>query len=143
MVTDEQDEQGLGASATPTGLSPSVKPASSLDGFATSIPDAEVSDRDCVSDGYEAWERGEPFDKFQYERWQEGWFVGFHGAEWKALAAAMGAHCSGFSGDYAATFIWPSGFTAEIAGDLNQHLRAVHASAWRLVDDPDEGGDAQ
>ena len=30
----------LGASATPTGLSPTVEPASSLDGSATSIPSA-------------------------------------------------------------------------------------------------------
>lgn len=89
----------------------------------------DPNDWECVQQGYAAWEAGEPFDKFQYEKWQEGWFVGFHGAQWKRLADACGARCSGFSYDNSATFVWPRGDTTEVHGSLLAHLRGVHKNA--------------
>lgn len=84
---------------------------------------------DKLQAGYAAHEKGKPFDELQSTEWQDGWKTASDFAEWKRIAASLGAEISGFDDDRAATLVFPNGETHKLAGALLDAVERLRAKA--------------
>jgi hypothetical protein len=75
--------------------------------------------------GYDAWERGLPFDKFQSQDWQDGWMTAHHRDFWDRLGQQLGARLTGFTFDYRASFLFEDGSHYQIEGAVVEQFKRL------------------
>jgi hypothetical protein len=120
------------ASAPQTGPSPCGSSRQGVSPVPASVPCADEFEND-LHRGYAAWERGDPFDKFQSAEWADGWKTADDFAWWKRLAASLDATVHGFSHRHSGTLV-VDGQYHELNGALLERVAAIAIEARERQD---------